>query len=387
MKYTAQEIYTILVRRIVREQYSRDNSLPSERDIADEFEASRTVIRGILKKLTDAGYIEMVSPRKRRISPAMPTSIFDPDSKMVGIIGASYSTPGKEDQLIISQRRIRGVFNRLDELGFSTLNLSVSWSPGMILDHLSTYKICGLIYINEDVPLPPETEEFVYRTLLGRLPIATFGDTERLKHNSLPGIERSSSDHRTGPQLLMNHLASLGIHRALWYYPCRNRPVLVWQEERQAGYEDAARRNGIQLVPISEVLPITNEAGTAENFLRYSQIVSDVLARYLHQKEPVEAIVLDSDVTVPFFHRALRELGIAPGVIPIIGYDNYYALNKPFQWEPTPPAATIDKSDLRIGEKTAELITRRLRADETIFDSYREIVPPRLILPKQSPQP
>ena len=195
MQYSAQEIYVILVRRIVREHYSRETALPSERDIADEFETSRTVIRGILKRLETEGYIEMISPRKRRISPDQPTSIFNPESRMVGVIGANYSIPGPEEKLIVSQRRIRGMFNRLDRLGLSTLNLSVSWPASMIFDHLAAYKICGLIYVNENITLSGEVEEFFYRTLTGRLPIATFGDTERIERNAVPGIERSAADH------------------------------------------------------------------------------------------------------------------------------------------------------------------------------------------------
>lgn len=385
MKYTTQELYTVLVRRIVREHYSRETALPSERDIADEFEASRTVVRGILKRLEEEGYIEMISPRKRRISPGQPTSVFDPESQMVGIIGASYSAPGPEEKLIVSQRRIRGIFQRLDSLGLSTLNLSVSWPPAMIFDHLAAYKIRGLIYASENTPLPAETEEFIYRTLAGRLPIATFGDTERIENGMLPGIERSTSDHRAGPRLLLEYLASLGVRRVLWYYPSRNRPVLTWQAERQAGYEEAAQEFGIRLLPVSEVLPITNEVGCCDNFQRYAKIVAAMLARHLGNGEPPEAIAVDSDVAVPYFQRALRELGIIPGRgFPVVGYDNYYRVSKPFEWEATPPVATIDKNDLRIGEITAELIVRRVRAGEERSDLFHESVPPRLVLPEQA---
>lgn len=384
MQYSAQEIYIILVRRIVRESYSREAALPSERDIADEFETSRTVIRGILKRLEAEGYIEMISPRKRRISPDQPTSIFNPESKMVGVIGVNYSIPGPEEKLIVSQRRIRGMFNRLDKLGLSTLNLSVSWPSSMIFDHLAAYKICGLIYVNENVTLPGEIEEFLYRTLTGRLPIATFGDTERIERGGVPGIERSAADHHAGPRLLLEYMASLGIRRALWYYPCRNRPLLVWQAERQAGYEAAAREFGIELVPVTEVLPITNEVGSSENFSHYSRLIATVLSRYVGGAEPVEAIVAESDVAVPYFQRALRELGMTPGRdLPVFGYDNYYSVSKPFQWEATPPAATIDKNDLCVGEKTAELIMRRIQAGEELTDSFRETVPPRLVIPEQ----
>ena len=66
MTSSAQEIYTILVRRIIRDHYPREKALPSERDIADEFETSRTVIRGVLKRLESEKYVEMVSPHLLR---------------------------------------------------------------------------------------------------------------------------------------------------------------------------------------------------------------------------------------------------------------------------------------------------------------------------------
>ena len=50
MESRQQEIYAILVRRIVRGEYSEETTLPSERDFADEFETSRTVIREVVKK-------------------------------------------------------------------------------------------------------------------------------------------------------------------------------------------------------------------------------------------------------------------------------------------------------------------------------------------------
>jgi Transcriptional regulators len=159
---------------------------------------------------------------------------------------------------------------------------------------------------------------------------------------------------------------------------------VVWQAERQAGYEAAAREYGIELLPLPEVLPITNEVNSSEHFQRYSRIVSTVLSRYVGGAEPIEAIVAESDVAVPFFQRALRELGITPGRnLPVFGYDNYYFLSGPFQWESTPPAATIDKNDLLIGEKAVELIMRRVQAGEELSDSFREAVPPRLVIPEQ----
>lgn len=129
MTSSAQEIYTILVRRIIRDHYPREKALPSERDIADEFETSRTVIRGVLKRLESEKYVEMVSPRKRRISSAQPASVFDPGSKLVGIIGANNSLAGPDGELFISQRRIRGLFRQLDDSGLSSLNLSASCLP------------------------------------------------------------------------------------------------------------------------------------------------------------------------------------------------------------------------------------------------------------------
>ena len=194
MTSSAQEIYTILVRRIIRDHYPREKTLPSERDIADEFETSRTVIRGVLKRLESEKYVEMVSPRKRRISSAQPASVFDPGSKLVGIIGANNSLAGPDGELFISQRRIRGLFRQLDDSGLSSLNLSASWPPAMMLELLSASKIRGLIYVDEYHVLPPETEMFIYRTLNGRLPISTFGDTERLEHGAVGGIERSSCE-------------------------------------------------------------------------------------------------------------------------------------------------------------------------------------------------
>lgn len=384
MKHSSQEVYAILLRRIVREFYSREAALPSERDIADEFGTSRTVIREILKKLEAEGYIEKVSLRKRRISPDQPTSVFDPASRLVGVIGHNDSAQAAEERLFISQRRLRGMFSRLGEFGLSTLSLSLSWSPAMILDLLANHKICGLIYSNEHCRLSTEMEEFLYRTLNGRLPIATFGDTERPADYRQPGLERCLSDHCAGPKLLLDHLKKLNCRRLLWYYPFLNRPQLVWQAERQAGFEKGAREAGVELIPLPEVFPISNEVETRAQFQRYSRAIADSIGGFFNGGRKADGIVVDSDISVPYFHRALRELGIAPGrEIPVAGYDNYYSLCRPFQWEATPPAATVEKDDRQIGRRTAELLVRRIQAADELGDSFQEIVPPHLIVPEE----
>lgn len=382
MTSSAQEIYTILVRRIIRDHYPREKALPSERDIADEFETSRTVIRGVLKRLESEKYVEMVSPRKRRISSAQPASVFDPGSKLVGIIGANNSLAGPDGELFISQRRIRGLFRQLDDSGLSSLNLSASWPPAMMLELLSASKIRGLIYVDEYHVLPPETEMFIYRTLNGRLPISTFGDTERLEHGAVGGIERSSSDHRAGAKLLVQFLAERGCRKVLWYFPARNHPRLLWQAERQAGCEEAAREAKIELLPLDTPLPITNEVGSAENFRRCARMTAEALAPHVKSTAPVEAILVDSDVAVPYFQRALRELGTTPGEIPVLGYDNYYATTRPYRWEPTPPAATVDKNDPEIGREAVGLLRKRLESDDIFSRPFRSVIRPRLVIPQ-----
>ena len=387
MKSREQGIYAILVQRIVRGIYSEDEMLPSERDFADEFETSRTVIREVMKRLKSEGYIEMASPRKRRIAPGQPAAVFSRKSRMVAVIGANRSgqEDTREEKLYVSWRRIRGIFMRLEEFGLSTFSLSISWPPAMILECLTTYKVRGLIYINEGSHLTRETEEFIYRTLAGRLPIATFGDTESLVNCTVSGIERSQADHRIGPRLLLRHLSACGCRRALWYYPFRNRSTLVWHKERQAGYEDAAREFGIELIAFPDVLPISDELDSCNAFVCSSRIVAQRMAPYFKGEAAVDAIVVDSDVSVPFFQRALRELGIVPGgKIPVVGYDNYYFLNKTFRWESTPPAATIDKNDRLAGERCVDLIERRLLADEEQQEPFRELISPRLVLPESN---
>lgn len=149
MKSRQQEIYAILVRRIVRGKYSEETTLPSERDFADEFETSRTVIREVVKRLHSEGYIEMVSPRKRRITPGQSPAVFDRNSRIVAMIGAQTILETQAEELCVSRRRQYGLFMRLQELGFSTSHLSISWPPAMILEYLTTYKVRGLIYFNE----------------------------------------------------------------------------------------------------------------------------------------------------------------------------------------------------------------------------------------------
>lgn len=385
MKSRKQEIYTILVRRIVRGKYSEEAMLPSERDFADEFETSRTVIREVMKRLHAEGYIEMASLRKRRITPGQSSAVFDRNSRIVAMIGAQTILETQAEELCVSRRRQYGLFMRLQELGFSTSHLSISWPPAMILEYLTTYKVRGLIYFNEENNLPRETEEFLYRTLAGQLPIATFGDTESLTRSDTPGMERCLADHRLGPRFLFRYLASRGCRRVLWYYPYRDRPSLVWHKERQSGYEEAAREFGIELIAFPGLRPATDHVGSQASFIACSRVIAQRMAPYFKTAAAAEAIVVDSDISVPFFQRALREIGITPGgKIPVIGYDNYYFLNRTFRWEPTPPAATIDKNDRLVGERCVDLIERRILAEEELSVPFHEVISPRLVLPEDN---
>lgn len=385
MQSRKQEIYALLVRRIVRGKYSEETTLPSERDFADEFETSRTVIREVMKRLHAEGYIEMASLRKRRVTPGQSSAVFDRNSRIVAMIGAQTILETSEEKLGISQRRQCGLFMRLQELGFSTFHLSLSWPPTMIMEYLATYKVRGLIYFNEENNLPPETEEFLYRRLAGQLPIATFGDTESLTRSDTPGMERCLADHRLGPRFLFRHLASRGCRRVLWYYPYRDRPSLVWHKERQSGYEEAALEFGIELIAFPGLRPTIDHVGSQASFIACSRVIAQRMAPYFKTTAAAEAIVVDSDSSVPFFQRALREIGITPGgKIPVIGYDNYYFQNATFRWEPTPPAATIDKNDRLIGERCVDLIERRILAEEELSVPFHEVISPRLILPEDN---
>lgn len=385
MESRQQEIYAILVRRIVRGKYSEETTLPSERDFADEFETSRTVIREVVKRLHSEGYIEMVSPRKRRITPGQSPAVFDRNSRIVAMVGAQTVLETSEEKLSINRRRQCGLFMHLQELGFSTFHLSISWPPAMILEYLTTYKVRGLIYFNEENNLPRETEEFLYRTLAGQLPIATFGDTESLTRSDTPGMERCLADHRLGPRFLFRYLASRGCRRVLWYYPYRDRPSLVWHKERQSGYEEAAQEFGIELIAFPGLRPTIDHVGSQASFIACSRVIAQRMAPYFKTAAAAEAIVVDSDSSVPFFQRALREIGITPGEkIPVIGYDNYYFQNITFRWEPTPPAATIDKNDRLIGERCVDLIERRILAEEELSVPFHEVISPRLVLPEDN---
>lgn len=74
----SQQISDALLRRIVRGDYRPGESMPSEEELAAQFDVSRPVVREAVKELAVIGLIESRQGRSTRVAPESEWNYFDP---------------------------------------------------------------------------------------------------------------------------------------------------------------------------------------------------------------------------------------------------------------------------------------------------------------------
>jgi DNA-binding LacI/PurR family transcriptional regulator len=214
--------------------------------------------------------------------------------------------------------------------------------------------------------------------LAAKVPVTMTGTPTEVE----PGADSVGSDHRAGAHALTRWLIARGCRRILRYWAVRRRASRPgWLALRDAGYEQACREAGVDVLPAAEF---------ATGLQRFPLCREDIeedgcntagrLWQHLRGPQPVDAIMAVSDGIATGVASACRVLGLVPNRdVLIAGYDNYWGSTQWREWEPCAPAATVDKQNAGIGRELVQVLLARTAGTLPPEPQHR-LVEPKLIV-------
>jgi DNA-binding LacI/PurR family transcriptional regulator len=349
--------------------FSVGQALPPERELASQLGVARGTLRAALNELERDGFIGSDGYRRMVQSiPEQPEGLLADTIAVISPHDApsvpSHRTQGWEDAIEM------GISRGARRHGLSTFNTSARSLSEQRLGELLSHPLKGLII----TAAPPKIA--LHDSLLRqlgelRIPVAVYGDYPQAGR-----FWRVASDHASGAQQLTDWLIARGRKRILRLWPSFQ-PTPYWLAGRNEGYARAVRQAGLEPLEPLYLPTFTESLETRMEFDGWVMMLWGFLNQWLQSNERFDAIMASSDRAVFYIAAALRKLGIDPQKdVQIVGYDNYWQDCRQQEWEPTIPAATVDKDNFQIGQRLVELLTR----PHTVGKSPElELVSPKLV--------
>lgn len=354
-KATPQQLSEIIMARIKNGMYPVGEKLPSERDLAEELQTGRALVRIALDQLLSDKWLEMPSPRIRVVSKTAPTPLYDRRSGMIGMMGAVRTiTERNPEKMLVSEKRIIGAAHAVGELALASLQLPWGDEEKLIVSALRETMPKGLIYFNED----HICDDLVATVLAPRMPVVSFGDTSFVSQEKLP-FDTVGSDHCEGAKMLIKALYEMGCRKILRF--CSG-AAHNWRRERRKGALEGCKEFDIEeFSEVKKILAPTNY-DDPDLFEHHTKMIAGQLMEFVRdpQKRP-DAIMLETDADLAYVGRALQHLGVEPNRdILLSGYDNYWRLCPEQRWCNIHPVITVDKDDIDIGRQAVKLLLKRI---------------------------
>ena len=338
---------------------SAGQALAPERLLAEEFEVSRTTIRWALAKLSIEGLIGPVVGRTRLVADATTRTTLA--SKAVYLFSSIADANGSHN-IGWAGHVHNGAQQILRDLGRNVLILAGEIDAAMITVLLHERPVGVLLvepmyagFSNQAVI------DAAARLSAAGIPAVAFGESEL-------ACDRVYSDHVGGAQSLTSWLISCGKRRHLHLWP--GSPDQPWRERRLAGHALALAAAGLPR-PVVETV---QWQGGVDDFERMEVILAGHLVPHLLGPEPIDAVVALIDAHVPVICAALRRCGREPGCdVSVVGYDANW-IDSPERLRCLiPPAASIDKDNLGIGQAMARLLEERIAGQLPAEPQVRQV--------------
>jgi DNA-binding LacI/PurR family transcriptional regulator len=320
-------------------------ALAPERALADDCGVSRTTIRWTLAKLAEEGRLGPVVGRTRLIAdPARATLAGNAVCLFSGVAGLDdRHSQGWGGHVHL------GVQQVLRAAGRNVLIPAGAIDAPMVAV-LQRERPVGVILLESAYA------GFASRSLVDAVAALAAAGIPTVAFGEDPfACDRVVSDHASGAQTLTAWLLGQGRRRHLHLWP--EAPEHPWRQRRLAGHAAALATAGLP-PPVMEAVAWT---GGAEAFDRMVVALAGHLVPHLLGAEPIDAVVALIDSHVPAICAALRRCGREPGRdVVVVGYDANWDDAPERLRCPLPPAATIDKDNLGIGQAMARLLEDRL---------------------------
>lgn len=313
------------------------DAIPSERELAQNYEVSRVTVRRAISDLVNEGFLRREDRRGTFVADASRAVPWLPHTgrRLIGVLLCRISN-------FFSERLLRGMDDASHEFNYSVAFASSDENPlraAQQIERMADEGVAGFIM----VPLAGEN----YRDINERL-------FEQVRSKGLPfvlldcyvegsGADTVVSDNFDGAYRATQHLIDLG-HRHIAFLAYLPTSAV---EERIAGYRKCLRDNGV--APSESLL----------RRVRPDQVKAAV-KDLLHEDPKVSAIFCVNDSKAMLAWEAVREMGLrVPENVALVGYDNMYGS--------TGPGALLTTTDQPLydeGKMACEMLFQRLEGLE-----------------------
>ena len=357
------------VSKAIREgQLTHGTMVPSERVLADQLQVSRITVKAALEDLTQMGLVnQSASGRKRRVvarsqGNGQRSATLDRTVAMISNIPAGdWAVPGFDGALQLDLMR------KLSQSGLNALVVTPEQADADIVADrpagvLLAYRVAESL----------RGRELAQQCKNAGVPTVLYGDGPGLE-----AFDRVTHDHEAGAYELTNLLVQQGCRRVLRFW--RFMDNHHWLDQRDVGHERAIREAGLPLLPAARC----PDFDTFGNFSQRVRAFAGFLSEYVLTDDPIDGLMLATDLHALEAGEALRLLGKRPNVdVKIVGYDNawpHWQKLLPGAADATPPLATVDKQQDQIASQLVELLQARREGVLSLEPQCRR-VSPRLIV-------
>ncbi|MGC8783107.1 MAG: GntR family transcriptional regulator [Armatimonadota bacterium] len=337
-------IANTLRERVLAGEYRDNGWLPTERELAEEFGVSRTIVRRAIEELERQGLV-VRSPRCRPVVKRQAATVPSTEARRLTLglwLWPSATFPG-------ASAILRGIYKTLDANRYRLIvesPVDTDWravvhSEAQFLERITRDKdVAGVIlwYLGGEANL------LVLQSVRAAgIPLVFL---DRRPPEGFPA-DYVGVDNRYAAMQLVHHLISRG-HRYIAHITNVDNASTV--HERLQGYRDALLEAGLSFCP--EL--VLTETGSPE--AGYGNVYEALAAQLMELPGPPTAVFCVNDVLALQLINALRARGVrVPEDMAVAGFDGLE------RWLPGSPFLTTANQPFeRIGEWGARLLLQRI---------------------------
>ena len=345
--------------------------LPTEAELVKLLSVSRTTVRAALRALESDGTIRSNDSRRK-----IPIRS---QRDRAGVFTDAVCVLSDPSRTGLKQRGFNfyiemSATDALRRAGNNVLNLKSSELELEAMQQLRDRPPLGILVLRDAVT--SLSESAIALLLEIKAPIVVYSTGEQF-----PAFDTVATDHAAGAAELTRWLIKRGRKSIL---PLRHRDLKFphthyWFAARLAGYQRAMHEARLTPLDPVDIWFTPDQAATKERFESECRLAAGYLEPLLGRQKTIDGIMTLSDDRTFSVAEACRQLGATPHEnIDIVGYDNYWMDFPDRNFTDFTPLASVDKQNLLIGEKLAELMLRRIQGD-TLPKPQHWLVAPQLI--------
>jgi len=371
----ALRIAHLLQEKIARQEYKTGEWLPTERELADEFDVDRSTIRAALAHLAEQHLIVRQPGRRPWVNMRQETAAMPEEQQRrltaPQTIAAVIPQPPHYPALSLIQRGILRVLRQRKPPYRLVVfdNQGEEWSQSLAQERHALEAIenegiaAAILWSLGGKETLPEIRRLQAKgiplVLLDRYPVDTPCD--------FVGV-----DNRTAARDAVSHLLHLG-HRRIAHLTSTDRILTV--REREEGYREALLSQGLE--PSEALiyrLPDHDDLHPA---------VGSAADHFLSLEEPPTALFALKDVLAHAFIKEVQARGLrVPEDISVVGFDDHdrHSLQPPM-------LTTVHQPFERMGQRAAELLLQRLAAPPAVNMPYQHVLLPAPLVVRSTCRP